>query len=120
MALEFIFAVGFFKKISSEIYKIESGIRQSRKNIRQWCIDLDKVKQFRLVLDNEKFVFYSDDEVKGYSWLAFEKYWINDTFICLYERNNNSIFFAKASVNTENFKKIKEIVIDKIPLGSIR
>ena len=92
MALEFIFAVGFFKKISSEIYKIESSICQSRKNIRQWFVDHDKVKQFRLVLDNEKLVFYSDDEVKGYSWLAFEKYWINDTFICLYEKTI-AVFF---------------------------
>ena len=121
IVMGFEFAFGIFAILITvfKIVKDTKSIYHDYRNIKNWYKQLEAVKIFRLVIDVDKFLFYSDDNLEAYKWSAFNSYAITETIIYLNSTNSTSAFYiAKASISEADFEKIKAFVVEKVLIKS--
>jgi hypothetical protein len=87
-------------------------IRKWRKSIHVFLDDLEKHKQFKVILSENHISFFKDEEEITDPWTSFNQFESNADYILI--SGNQKYFFPSKSMSKANFKTFKKVLSEKI------
>lgn len=106
LGLLLVYAIIWYTVKAREIWR-------KRRRLKRYLKGLDTIEKYRLILSEEGFSFWQDEEEFEESWNDFLSYQFHDSFIFLQSKKEDYLFPQKSMTQVE-FEQLKTVIVEKV------